>query len=116
MSEIDNARYIADHDYHIHSTVSLCCHDDSQTPEAILSYAKLNGFSSICLTNHFWDEAVESEIFLRPYFIAKECGCRFYLGSDSHKASALVGTKENFEHVIETLNLRESDKFKLKTT
>ncbi len=261
-------RYIADHDYHIHSTVSLCCHDDSQTPEAILNYAKRNGFGSICLTNHFWDEKVESEadwcdehdfthvssvlplpqavgirflfgaetdmdfnnilgisreridlfdfiivstthlhldgntvrrkieapeeaafhwvdkienllkkelpwhkigiahlttghilkgrthevlplisdstlydvfgecarkgigielniktigmsekeseIFLRPYFVAKDCGCKFYFGSDSHKASALVGTKENFEHVIEALDLRESDKFRLK--
>ncbi len=261
-------RYIADHDYHIHSTVSLCCHDDTQTPQALFDYAKRNGFTSICLTNHFWDEKVASEadwcdehdfahvssvlplpqdestrflfgaetdmdfnnivgvsreridlfdfiivstthlhltentvrkkietpdeaafhwvdkienllkkdlpwhkigiahlttghilkgrthevlplisdrtlydifsecaakgvgielnmktigmsseqkdIFLRPYFIAKECGCKFYLGSDSHKASALVGTKENFEHVTDTLNLEETDKFKLR--
>ena len=260
-------RYIADHDYHIHSTVSLCCHDETQTPDAILSYAIKNGFTSICLTNHFWDEKVETEadwcdehdfahvssvlplpqdestrflfgaetdmdfnnivgvsreridlfdfiivstthlhltentvrkkietpdeaafhwvdkienllkkdlpwhkigiahlttghilkgrthevlplisdrtlydifcecaakgvgielnmktigmsseqkdIFLRPYFIAKERGCKFYLGSDSHKASALIGTKENFEHVAETLGLQESDKFRL---
>lgn len=259
-------RYVADHDYHIHSTVSLCCHDDTQTPEAILDYAVKNGFSSVCLTNHFWDERVRSEaewcdehdfahvsavlplpqadgtrflfgaetdmdynnivgisqermdlfdfiivstthlhldgntvkseirspeeaafhwldkieallgkdmpwhrtgiahlttghilkgrthevlqllsdrslydvfgecaakgagielnmktigmsheqreIFLRPYFIAKECGCKFYLGSDSHKAAALTGTKENFEHIITTLDLKESDKFR----
>lgn len=54
-------RYAADHDFHIHSTVSLCCHDDNQTPEAILNYAKENGFKKICLTNHFWDEMVKSE-------------------------------------------------------
>ena len=35
-------RYIADHDFHIHSTVSLCCHDENQTPETILEYAKEN--------------------------------------------------------------------------
>lgn len=260
-------RYIADHDFHIHSTVSRCCHDDKQTPEAILDYAIKNGFSKICLTNHFWDENVNSEaewieehgfsyvssvlplpqqenirflfgcetdmdfnnvlgiskermnafdfiivatthlhldgntvrnkietpedaayhwqdkienllskdlpfhkigiahlttghilkgrtaevlplipdsamysifkecsvkrvgielnvktinmsdeqkeIFLRPYFIAKECGCGFYLGSDSHKNSALVTAKENFEDIITQLNLKESDKFRL---
>ena len=35
-------RYIADHDYHIHSTISPCCHDENQTPETILNYAKEN--------------------------------------------------------------------------
>ena len=258
-------RYIADHDYHIHSTISPCCHDETQTPEAILSYARENNYKSICLTNHLWDEAVESvdrwhekqqfsyittalplpqdestrflfgaeidmdynftlgvseerydtfdfmvistthlhlagytvkekittpedaarlwverfrallkknlpwhkvgiahltsghifkgrtqevigliddetlyELFvdcakkglgielniktlfnsdeekatmLRPYRIAKECGCKFYLGSDSHKASALQDAKENFERIITLLDLKEEDKF-----
>lgn len=257
-------RFIADHDFHIHSTVSRCCHDENQTPEAILNYAKENNFRKICLTNHFWDERVKSEaewidehnfsyvssvlplpssdkveflfgcetdmdfnnvlgvsrerindfdfiivstthlhldgntvrtkittpeeaafhwvdklenllvkdlpfskigiahlttghilkgrtddalslisdsamysifkecsekgvgielniktinmsdeqkeVFLRPYLIAKECGCKFYLGSDSHKAGAFVGVKNNFEDVINQLNLKESDK------
>lgn len=258
-------RYIADHDFHIHSTISPCCHDENQTPEAILRYAVENGFNKICLTNHLWDELVESvaewhegqrfcclasalplpqdervsflfgaevdmdynntigvseeryDIFdmmvistthlhlagytvrkkledpeeaadiwvarleallkkdlpwhkvgiahltsghilkektpeaislisdeklysifsdcaekglgielntktifasdeekhrlLRPYYIAKDCGCKFYLGSDSHKISALEGAKENFERIITHLDLQESDKF-----
>ena len=54
-------RYIADHDFHIHSTVSRCCHDENQTPETILNYAKENGLKRICLTNHFWDDKVRSE-------------------------------------------------------
>ena len=54
-------RFIADHDFHIHSTVSRCCKDPLQTPERILSYAKENGFRKVCLTNHFWDENVKSE-------------------------------------------------------
>ncbi|MBE6770753.1 MAG: PHP domain-containing protein [Ruminococcaceae bacterium] len=260
-------RYVADHDFHIHSTVSLCCRDDNQTPQAILNYAKENGFNKICITNHFWDEKVKSEaewieehdyshissvlplpkddnieflfgcetdmdfnnvlgvseerfyafdfivvatthlhldgntvrtkitnpeeaafhwvdklenlllkdlpfnkigiahlttghilknqtaetlslisdatmcsifsecsrkgvgielnvktinmtdeqkeIFLRPYFIAKECGCKFYLGSDSHKTSALATAKSDFEDLITLLNLKETDKFTL---
>ena len=261
-------RYIADHDFHIHSTVSLCCKDEKQTPERILQYAKDNGYKSVCLTNHFWDENVESEaewheahrfnnlisvlplpqdsevklllgaetdidynnvlgisdermqmldfvvvatthlhlagntvktaiktpeeaaeawinkfeallnmelpwhkigiahltcghilkgqtpnvisllsdeclysffsesarkglgielnmktlfmsqeekeILLRPYYIAKDCGCKFYLGSDSHKTQALETAKENFENVITLLGLSEKDKFLLK--
>ena len=55
----------------------------------------------------------QKEIFLRPYLIAKECGCKFYLGSDSHKISALANAKENFQHVIAQLDLKESDKFGL---
>ena len=53
----------------------------------------------------------EKDILLRPYFIAKDCGCKFYLGSDSHKASALACAKENFEDIITQLDLKESDKF-----
>lgn len=260
-------RYIADHDFHIHSTVSRCCHDENQTPEAILNYANECKFDKICLTNHFWDNNIKSEaewidehdfshvssvlplpdddnvkflfgcetdmdynnvlgiskerfddfdfiivatthlhlegntvrtkittpeeaafhwadklehllskdlhfrkigiahlttghilknrtaealslisdstmyslfsecsrkgagielnvktidmtdeqkdVFLRPYFIAKECGCKFYLGSDSHKTSAFKFAKDNFENVITLLDLNESDKFLL---
>lgn len=258
-------RFIADHDLHIHSTVSPCCHDENQTPGAILEYAKANGFKKICLTNHLWDENVQSEaewhdgqrfeclktvlplpkaegvkflfgaetdmdynftvgvsperinefdfivvptthlhlagntvrnklttpeqaaglwidrikallekdmpwhktgiahltcghifkggtaevirllpdaelydifkvcsekgvgielnmrtlslsdedkqILLRPYHIAKDCGCKFYLGSDSHNAKAMATAKENFEDFITLLDLKEEHKF-----
>ena len=258
-------RYVADHDFHIHSTVSRCCKDPLQTPERILQYAKENNYRKICLTNHFWDERVKSEaewieehgyryltsvlplpeaegidflfgaeidmdyngilgispealneldfvtvatthmhlagntvrekistpeeaaeiwldkiknllsmplpfhkmgiahmttghimkertaevikllrtedlyevfsdcaekglgielntktifnsdeekdILMRPYFIAKDCGCKFYLGSDSHKTEALAHAKENFERIITILDLKEEDKF-----
>lgn len=258
-------RFVADQDFHIHSTISPCCHDENQTPERILSYAKENNLRKVCLTNHLWDERVKSEadwhdgqrfscvssvlplpqdtdvqflfgaeidmdynyvlgvsperydifdfmimstthlhlagntvrtkiqtpeeaaehwvirlrellkkdlpwhktgiahltcghimkgrtqeviplikdevlyelfsdcaqkgvgielnmksifsseeeknILLRPYYIAKDCGCKFYLGSDAHKAEALVAAKENFENIITMLDLKESDKF-----
>lgn len=260
-------RYAADHDFHIHSTVSRCCKDPLQTPERILQYAKENNYRKICLTNHFWDEKVKSEaewieehgyryltsvfplpeaegidflfgaeidmdyngilgispdtlseldfvtvatthmhlagntvrekisspeeaaviwlskiknllsmplpfhkmgiahmttghimkertaevikllktedlyevfsdcaekglgielntktifnsdeekeILMRPYFIAKDCGCKFYLGSDSHKTEALAHAKDNFERIITILDLKEEDKLPL---
>lgn len=47
-----------DHDYHIHSKVSLCSSDEGQTNERILQYAKDNGLSEIVLTDHFWDAKI----------------------------------------------------------
>ena len=51
-------RYIIDHDYHIHSHLSLCSSDPEQTTERILRYAKECGLKSICVTDHYWDETV----------------------------------------------------------
>lgn len=53
----------------------------------------------------------EKDILLRPYYIAKDCGCKFYLGSDSHKLEAFKNSKENFEDIITLLDLKETDKF-----
>ncbi len=261
-------RFVADHDFHIHSTVSPCCHDENQVPLNILRCAEENGFKTICLTNHLWDENVKSEaewhekqrlsclesvlplpqsdkvkflfgaeadmdynfvlgisekalkamdfvaiptthmhlaghtvrekirtpeeaakiwlvrlkellkkdlpwhklgiahltsshimknhncevvallkdadlyqvfsdcsekgvgielniktlslsdeerkILLRPFYIAKDCGCKFYLGSDSHNVEALKNSKSNFENIITLLDLKENDKFILR--
>lgn len=259
-------RYKADHDFHIHSVLSNCCHDDKQTSDAILDYAVKNGYKKICLTNHFWDDKIPGawewyknqnfshisaalplpqgdslqfcfgaetemdknftvaitqdclnkldflviptthmhlkghaipltattpqqradlwtkrlrvllnmdlpwhkigiahltckhiateqtvhevvkridindmyelfkkcaklgvgielnfdsfsltdenrDILLNPYRIAKDAGCKFYLGSDAHSVSALHDAKDNFENIINLLELKESDKF-----
>lgn len=52
-------KFKVDHDLHIHSKISLCSNDPGQTNEHILEYAEKNGFETICLTDHFWDETVE---------------------------------------------------------
>ena len=260
-------KYIADHDFHVHTTVSACCHDENQTPENLLKYALENGFHKVCITNHLWDEGVPSEaewhpdhtverlksvlplpthegarllfgaetdidyngvlgisrktldemdfvtvatthlhlggntvrekpktpeeaaelwlqkirillsmdlpfhkmgiahltcghimkgrshevirllrdedlyeifqacskkgvgielnvktldmtdevrqVLMHPYHIAKDCGCKFYLGSDAHKGAALETVKAEFENVIDILDLQETDKFPL---
>lgn len=51
-------RYILDHDFHIHSKLSNCSQHPKQTPERILKYGEDNGFHTICITDHFWDEKV----------------------------------------------------------
>ena len=52
-------RYSFDHDLHIHSQISSCSNHPEQTTERLLQYAKDNSLSTICLTDHFWDETVD---------------------------------------------------------
>lgn len=47
-----------DHDYHIHSQLSLCSGDSGQTAQRLLEYAKVNNFKKLCVTDHYWDENV----------------------------------------------------------
>lgn len=54
-------KFTADHDYHIHSHISLCSNDPEQTNERILRYAEENGLRKICLTDHFWDESIPAQ-------------------------------------------------------
>ena len=53
----------------------------------------------------------ETDVVLRPYRIAKECGCKFYLGSDAHHPDGLDSAKEKFERAVDLLGLTEEDKF-----
>ncbi len=55
-------KYIIDHDYHIHSQISLCSGNPAQTPENLLRFARENGLKEIVLTDHYWDENVPSDL------------------------------------------------------
>ena len=76
-------RYIFDNDLHLHSQLSACSSDPEQTTLAILEYAKKNGVKKLCLTDHYWDSAVEG-------------------ASDWYKP-------QNFEHVAQSLPLPQSE-------
>ena len=52
-------KYKIDHDIHIHSELSLCSADPEQRKEDILRYAKREGLSTVCVTDHLWDRSVE---------------------------------------------------------
>lgn len=56
-------------------------------------------------------EGSERDEVLRPYFIAAECGCKFYLGSDAHHPKDFEKAKINFENIIDALGLTEDQKF-----
>ena len=53
----------------------------------------------------------EAEIVLRPYRIAQEAGCKFYMGSVAHHPKALEDAKAIFERAIDRLGLTEDEKF-----
>lgn len=52
-------KYKFDHDFHIHSQLSLCSSDPEQNKDRIFQYAKDNKLNSICVTDHFWDDNVD---------------------------------------------------------
>lgn len=102
-------RYKIDHDLHIHSYVSSCSHSPEQTNERILQYAKENGLTQICLTNHFWDERVEgaSNWYKKQDFahisaalpLPKADGVEFLFGAETEMdKNMVVGmSKERFD-------------------
>jgi histidinol phosphatase-like PHP family hydrolase len=53
----------------------------------------------------------ELDIIIRPYLIAKECGCKFYLGSDAHFPKNLEAAYTKFETMLKLVGLTEDDKF-----
>ena len=53
----------------------------------------------------------EADVVLRPFRIAKECGCKFYLATDAHHPGDLENKKCWFERAVDLLGLREEDKF-----
>ena len=51
---------------------------------------------------------------MRMFRVAKECGCKFYYGSDEHVYGSRNGEKQAMEKVVDLLNLTEDDKFIVK--
>ncbi len=51
---------------------------------------------------------------LRPYKIAKEVGCQFYLGSDAHHAKDLEGAPKRFSDMVSLLDLEETHRFRFR--
>lgn len=102
-------KFTYDHDLHIHSKLSSCSNDPTQTNESILSYAQKNGLKTICLTDHYWDERVEGA---SPWYapqntphikealpLPKADGIRFLFGCETEmRADMTIGiSKERFD-------------------
>ncbi|MBR5308266.1 MAG: PHP domain-containing protein [Clostridia bacterium] len=59
----------------------------------------------------FAPSETEKDMALLPYRIAKECGCKFYCGSDAHEEEHFFYAKPRLENAAELLGLTEDDKF-----
>ncbi len=102
-------KFTFDHDLHIHSTLSVCCKDEGQTPEAILDYAEREGLKTVCLTNHFWDNGIPTlsnaykiqnfENIMKALPLPQKEGIRFLFGceTDLNRNLVLGITKENMD-------------------
>lgn len=101
-----------DHDYHIHSKVSLCSNDEGQTNERILQYAKDSGLSEIILTDHFWDEksiAPTTDFYIKQDLahikqalpLPQAEGVRFLFGAEVEldKNCTVPMTKETYDEL-----------------
>ena len=53
------------------------------------------------------------EAILRPFKIAKACGCKFYLASDAHSPANLSIAPALMQQAIDLLELTEENKFRL---
>ena len=51
----------------------------------------------------------EKETLLRPFFIAKECGCKFFLGTDAHSVDGFLGTHAKLLKACDYLGIGEDD-------
>ena len=106
-----------------HLTCSLACHHvkkgmkrlldgiPDQTFSELFSSAAKKGIGIELNFDAFAHEGEEKETIYRPYRIAKECGCKFYLGSDAHHPGELDKAVDNFREIVRTLGLCEEDKF-----
>ena len=100
-----------DHDLHIHSKISSCSNHPEQTTENILAYAKKNGLTTICLTDHYWDERVvgpsgwyapQNTAHIKEALpLPKEEGIRFLFGCETEmRADMTIGiSRERFDEL-----------------
>lgn len=81
--------------------------------EDIFSFAARVGVGIEINTRDFLFEEHEADAVLRIFQTAKECGCKFYLGSDAHFRTFFETAKMSFSRAIDRLSLTEDDKFYL---
>ena len=102
-------RYKIDHDYHIHSQLSLCSKHPEQTPARILQYAEEMGLERVILTDHFWDDNAPGmpdlyrDVEYDPYGELPKL-------EDRGQKTARWYRMQNFAHISRSLPLPTSDK------
>ncbi len=52
-------KYAIDHDFHVHTKLSLCSGDEEMTTGNIAKIAEELGYKKVVITNHVWDSYIE---------------------------------------------------------
>jgi hypothetical protein len=68
---------------------------------------------NVAYTKNMTPEEIANDCHIRMFCLAKECGCKFTFGSDSHSISYPELFLERAAFVAELLDLKESDLAKI---
>ncbi len=98
----------ADFDKHLRVLDTI---DDKTYAELFTKIAKKGAGFELNFTVERYSEEQYPRL-LRPYKIARDVGCRFYLGSDAHNPRELDNAFSNFTKIIDLLKLEEKDQFR----
>ncbi len=108
-------KFMVDHDYHLHSYLSLCSLDPQQTTGRMLAYAEANDLHELCLTDHFWDASipVNDDFYVHQDYphiaqalpLPQADGVRFFFGCETDidkngRLGLTANTLDRFDFVI----------------
>ena len=102
-----------------HFTCRLACYNTDASVEeffALISDAEYAAFfervarSGMGVELNMGYDEIGSKRVLDVYRIARECGCKFYLGSDAHTPKQLAEAMPRFTAMVDALGLTEDDK------
>jgi len=86
-----------EHDLHVHTVLSACCHDEQATPEAIVRRAAAAGLKTVGFADHLWDAAVDgASDWYRPQDLAHLLQIRRMLPADTRGVRVLVGCETEY--------------------
>jgi histidinol phosphatase-like PHP family hydrolase len=88
---------IVDHDAHVHTTLSACCHDEALTPANAIALAAEIGLRTIGFANHMWDAAVPgASDWYAPQDLAHVLEIRRQIPADTRGLRVLVGCETEY--------------------
>jgi histidinol phosphatase-like PHP family hydrolase len=88
----------------------LALFSDEEFKSIFSTVAKLGMGVELNFYPHIYDEATLEQV-LRPYRIAKQMGCKFYLGGDAHHPETFCHNRRKFEQIVDLLELTEDHKW-----
>ncbi len=93
-------KFVIDHDLHCHTHLSLCSGDPSMTPQAIAEHAEREGYRTVCITDHYWDESLPD---IDPWYqqqntphVMEDYPFQLHIGESETTPNILLGCETEF--------------------